>query len=70
MTTNHSPTPPENVRAVLADGSEVPLEVVYVGWRNDAHQWDAVLQLGQVPTRLLVGVLPAKTAVGVQYKRP
>lgn len=63
------PTPPENVRAVLADGSEVPLEVVYVGWREGAHRWEAVVLLGCVPESLRIDALPAKTAVGVRCAR-
>ena len=59
-------TPPEDVRAVMADGSEVPLECVYVGWVDGAHRWNAVIPLGAVPASLRVGALPAKTAVGVR----
>ncbi len=62
-------TPPENVRAVMADGSEIPLEVIYAGWDGQVHQWKAVIVLGQVPAELRVGMLPARTAVGVSACR-
>lgn len=62
-------TPPEDVRAVMADGSEIPLEVVYAGWDGEVHRWNAVVTLGMLPKTVKVGVLPAKTAVGVSARR-
>jgi hypothetical protein len=58
--------PPVDVRAVMADGSEVPLECVYVGWDGETHRWDAVVRLGEVPASLRIGMLPALTSVGVR----
>jgi hypothetical protein len=53
----------------MPDGSEIPLECVYVGWDGETHRWDAVVQLGRLPASLRVGALPAKTAVGVRCAR-
>lgn len=61
--------PPRSVTAVMADGREIPLEVVYVGWDGETHRWDAVIALGVVPASLRIGILPAKTSVGARVSR-
>jgi hypothetical protein len=66
------PVPPENVRLVMADGREVPADVVYLGWDDDdaAHVWEIVHpQLAQAYS-FRVGVLPGRTAIIGPVRRP
>jgi hypothetical protein len=64
-----APTAPANVRAVLADGTEVALECVYTGRRSDdgAHCWLATWVLPERPVSIRIDTLPAGTAVGIRY---
>jgi hypothetical protein len=61
-----TPRPPENVRAVMADGAEVPVECVYVGRRQGFHIWQGVWPLPEMPRQLAIDALPAKTQVEVR----
>lgn len=38
------PDPPVNVRVVLLDGTEVPIELIYVGFDPEqlAHRWEQI----------------------------
>lgn len=60
-----TPTPPRNVRALMAGGHEIPLECVYHGFVDGVHEWVAVLELGELPSRILMDVLPAHSSVSV-----
>lgn len=62
-----APTPPESVRAIMADGREIPLEVVYVGWDGETHHWRAIFTLPERPATVKVRTLPAKTSVALQF---
>ena len=73
----HPATPPENVRIVRPDGSEIPLEVRYVGERigdddKPLHQWEAISEyVPQIPQdRLTVGTLPPRTEIGITMRSP
>lgn len=57
--------PPENVRAVMADGREVPLELMYAGWRDGCHQWQTTVRLPETPVRVECAALPAGAQIGV-----
>jgi len=66
------PPPPERVRLARADGSEIPLEVVYTGTRWEGgrriRNWRAVLLVRARPgDRLLIGALPPRTAVEAYF---
>lgn len=37
------PPAPENVRLVLDDGTEIPMEMRYLGVVNQVHQWENVM---------------------------
>jgi hypothetical protein len=37
---NGEPKPPENVRAVMPGGEEIPLECRYAGWRDGREDWE------------------------------
>lgn len=63
------PTPPENIVAVMRDGSRVPLEFAYVGKRNGMCHWVAVWALPEQPERIVGGMLPAQTSLEVRSKR-
>jgi len=63
------PTPPENVRAVMADGTETPVECVYEGYHGGIHRWVAVWMLPDVPASVKVGILPAHTKVAIMVVR-
>jgi len=56
---------PQNVRVVLADGTENPVGVVYAGWKDEAHHWDVVVPAGLAPVSMRVGMLPGRTSIGV-----
>lgn len=63
MTTD-APTPPTNVRAVLADGSTLSLECTYAGSR-DGHEWVAKVPPGTTVAKVLMDTLPAHTRVRI-----
>lgn len=68
------PEPPENVRAVFPDGTEVPLEMAYIGREPcGCHLWDATIPL-RVHERgafhIRCDVLPDDTALGVHLELP
>ena len=65
--TELQPEPPVNVRLVLANNQEVPVDTVYVGQDEDGlHQWEIV----NAPTALRImqmkiDRLPARTAISI-----
>jgi len=61
------PTPPEDVRVVMADGRHIPIECVYLGLHDGVHEWAAVYVLGERPVSLQIARLPGRTAVGIAY---
>ena len=66
------PVPPEDVRLIHPDGTEIPLECCYGG--IDAvgiHQWVAVYPVGVVFSpgmTMRIAMLPAKTNVTVDVQ--
>lgn len=59
------PIPPQNVRLVLRNGREIPVDCVYVGVRDGCHHWvSAWATVGDVAA-IRVGMLPARTQVSV-----
>ena len=61
-----NPQPPTNVRAVLVDGTEIPIAVGYVGFdaREAVHVWTNLTPLPVLlPDSVRMDVLPAHTAV-------
>lgn len=66
MTRRRPPiTPPENIVAYYDDGTTVPLDSIYAGWREGAHVWLAIAHRADTPDRITVDRLPAWTAVYV-----
>jgi hypothetical protein len=62
------PVPPHNVRAVMADGREIPVGCEYSGCENDTYRWTAVWALPERPRSFLVAMLPAKTAIAFRWE--
>jgi len=60
------PEPPVNVRLVLTDGSEYPVDTVYVGIEDGLHVWQVVTgpPLERV-TGLNIDRLPGRTQVTI-----
>lgn len=62
---------PEGAKLIHPDGSETPLELVYIGRDEEGgtHVWE-----GTVPARagdqLYVGVLPAKSSIVLRRQEP
>jgi hypothetical protein len=66
----NGPVPPENVRAVMVDGREIPLECRYAGVDEQGmHSWEAVWSLPEWPAEVLIGALPPRTVVGLAVER-
>lgn len=63
------PTPPTDVRAVMVDGREFPLECVYRGFVNGTHLWAAVWTLPGLPHAITIGELPAHTSVSLECEQ-
>lgn len=61
------PEPPVNVRVLLADGSEVAVDTVYVGVENKTHTWQVIdgPPLEQVKG-LTIDKLPPHTQVSMK----
>lgn len=58
------PQPPENVVAILADGTEIPVDLVYDGVDDRGlHCWTSVRDLPVDTVRLHAAVFPGRTAV-------
>lgn len=71
LTVPDGPTPPENVRAVYADGRVVPLELIYRGVdEHGMHLWVAPVTLTDPGDRfnLQADMLPANTSVAVSVR--
>lgn len=71
------PEAPENVRIVRPDGTEIPLEVFYLGiiTGDDGfpmHEWEAITEvMPQMPQdHIRIGVLPARTEVKLTFRGP
>lgn len=64
------PRPPQGVRAVFPGGRTVPVEVVYAGYRDGRHHWEAPIVLGHAPQALQVDVLPAHTLIDIRWAEP
>ncbi len=62
------PEPPRNVRAVMADGREIPVDCEYLGNVGDTHRWAAVWKLPERPASLRVAMLPAKTSIAFRWE--
>jgi hypothetical protein len=62
------PPAPENVRAVLPDGGEIPLSPRYVGVRDGIHTWVVDWPFPGVRVQLKVDRLPARSAVNVMLR--
>lgn len=68
------PAPPVNVRLVLADGTVIPLELVYVGhdeqgyarWTN--HQPIERPDPGPPAPRIKADCVPARTRIGITWR--
>lgn len=64
--------PPENVVAIMPDGSRIPVECVYDGIVSEEHGyhvWTAVWVLPVLPHELMIGTLPPKTAIRLRAWR-
>lgn len=60
------PVPPVNVRAVMASGVVIPLEMSYAGVQTSAHHiWSNVTTLPEPPAQTRVDELPAHTAIAI-----
>lgn len=64
------PQPPSDVRVIMADGREIPVECVYAGTRDGLHEWVAVHRLAEVPIAVGAGALPPRTTIRVSCARP
>lgn len=71
------PEPPRDVRVLLRDGTEVPVECQYIGWFDGSHRWDAVCPIGLVKmpqsgnpfegVQVLADALPGHTTIGLRF---
>lgn len=59
------PDPPINVRLVMADGTEVPVDTVYRGEEGDSHAWEVVNPPKGRVRALKIDELPAHTLVRI-----
>ena len=65
------PVPPEDVRVVLDDGREIPVELIYIGRDTDGtHQWVTVAPVGGRPVEIRVDMMPAQTRIMIDGEAP
>ncbi len=57
------PVPPENVRFVVADGRELPVDCVYVGSRAGIDHWRVATPFAGKVQAVRVGVWPAQASI-------
>lgn len=63
------PEPPTNVRIVMQDHSEYPVEVAYRGQRDDGtHEWIVTTSLRGIPLGLAFDRIPPRTAVMLEFE--
>lgn len=63
---SNDPEPPQNVKVELRDGTLIPCEMVYDGWRNGSHVWVAVAPILVEPKQVVsihADMLPAHTSI-------
>jgi hypothetical protein len=61
------PEPPVDVRLVLTDGTEVPVQTVYLGVQRKLHTWGVVEPVPYDRFRgVKIGMLPPQTTVAIQ----
>lgn len=65
---NETPMAPQNVRITMADGSTIPVEVIYKGKFDGQHLWVASYPIAGNPTGLLIDMLPPKTSIGLSVE--
>lgn len=63
------PEPPQNVRVVMRDGRELPVECVYDGEHDGTHRWVAVWTLPERPAGVRVDALPGRTSIVIGVRR-
>ena len=62
--TSEGPAPPENLRAIMADGRVIALECVYAGRSSEGlHRWVLTRPLGDTPVEVLCDLLPGRTEI-------
>lgn len=65
-----APTPPVNVRLVYSDGTEVPVDCLYVGVEagpdgEGIHRWEVINHRAEMPVEMRMEMLPPRTSVAV-----
>lgn len=65
-----APTPPENVRLIQIDGSTIPLDCAYDGYRDGTHVWNAIVPAGVDVSLedIRIDMIPANASIG--FKLP
>lgn len=59
------PRAPENIRIVLADGTQIPRDALFDGYDSDGMaRWYIVGVLPADLASVEIGVLPARTSIG------
>lgn len=64
------PTPPVNVRAVMPNGLQIPIECRYEGWNGIAHVWRSTRELVPEPVNVVADVWPDDTSIIVDGMTP
>jgi len=58
------PPHPENVRVVLTDGREIPVECVHAGYEGGVAVWEVITKVDPgLVAQVRADVLPARTAI-------
>lgn len=64
-----APDPPVNVRYVLADGSEIPVDCRYLGADDEGiHRWEIIQPAPQSFTGIRADVFPARTGLSIPFE--
>jgi hypothetical protein len=59
-----SPSPPRDVRIRYKDGTEIPVEVAYLGRSAGTHHWEITTLVDLYAfDALIIGIFPAKTSI-------
>lgn len=64
--------PPENVRIVRSDGTEIPCECIYRGVRRGLHVWAAVtpVRIEAADWHIAIDMMPARSTVEIYLSFP
>lgn len=61
--TPSKPTPPTNVKLILRDGTEIPVDTAYKGFDGESHVWEVINRRGDIQGATIERLPPATSVI-------